>query len=196
MTIGNWIYNCAFWNNCFSWTLTNTPSIGRKQVRAIHVSDAMTLFEIIEQIDAYMKSLPSEIARSISKCMNELQTHVDRTIQKSGYAEVCISDLFAQFYFKMWPAGCCWESCSFIFLAQINATSYLSSFHCQMIFSFTYEIKINVETFIWTQIRSERRGERLNSLCCHCSLHRCPDWLRLLISQFNDALLLSSFDIA
>jgi hypothetical protein len=32
--------------------------------------------------------------------MNELQVHIDRIVQKSGYAEVCISDLFAQFYFN------------------------------------------------------------------------------------------------
>jgi hypothetical protein len=32
--------------------------------------------------------------------MNELQQHIDRIVQKSGYAEVCISDLFAQFYFN------------------------------------------------------------------------------------------------
>jgi hypothetical protein len=32
--------------------------------------------------------------------MTELQGHVDRMVQKSGYAEVCISSLFAQFYFN------------------------------------------------------------------------------------------------
>jgi hypothetical protein len=55
----------------------------------------------LEQIDAYLKSLPVDIVRSMLKTMNELQMHIDRIIQKSGYAEVCISDLFAQFYFKM-----------------------------------------------------------------------------------------------
>ena len=38
--------------------------------------------------------------RLISKTMNDLQGHIDRIVQKSGYAEVCVSDLFAQFYFN------------------------------------------------------------------------------------------------
>ena len=37
--------------------------------------------------------------RSIFKIMNELQFHIDSILQKSDYAEVRISDLFAQFYF-------------------------------------------------------------------------------------------------
>lgn len=55
---------------------------------------------ILEQIDAYLKSLPADTTRAISKAMNELQLHIDRIVQKSGYAEVCISTLFAQFYFN------------------------------------------------------------------------------------------------
>ncbi|CAF3590618.1 unnamed protein product [Adineta steineri] len=53
-----------------------------------------------EQIDTYFKSLSTDTTRSIYKSMNELQVHIDRIVQKSGYAEVCISDLFAQFYFN------------------------------------------------------------------------------------------------
>ena len=52
-------------------------------------------------MEVYWKGLPSDTTRSMSKIMNELQTHIDRTVQKSGYAEVCISSLFAQFYFNM-----------------------------------------------------------------------------------------------
>ncbi|CAF0895230.1 unnamed protein product [Rotaria sordida] len=54
----------------------------------------------LEQIDTYLKSLSVEMTRSIHKTMNELQVHIDRIVQKSGYAEVCISNLFAQFYFN------------------------------------------------------------------------------------------------
>ncbi|CAF0773863.1 unnamed protein product [Adineta ricciae] len=53
-----------------------------------------------EQIDTYLKSLPADTMRLISKTMNDLQGHIDRIVQKSGYAEVCVSDLFAQFYFN------------------------------------------------------------------------------------------------
>ncbi|CAF3355969.1 unnamed protein product [Rotaria sp. Silwood1] len=52
------------------------------------------------QIDMYFKSLSADIHGSICKTMNELQAHIDRIVQKSGYAEVCISTLFAQFYFN------------------------------------------------------------------------------------------------
>lgn len=55
----------------------------------------------LEQVDTYWKNLPADLTRSMLKTMQELQQHVDRVIQKSAYAEVCISDLFAQFYFKM-----------------------------------------------------------------------------------------------
>ncbi|CAM4970193.1 unnamed protein product [Rotaria socialis] len=54
----------------------------------------------IEQVDAYFKTLSVDVTRSIHKNMTELQLHIDRIIQKSGYAEVCISNLFAQFYFN------------------------------------------------------------------------------------------------
>lgn len=52
-------------------------------------------------MDVYVKSLSTDTNRSITKTMNELQTHIDRMVQKSGYAEVCISSLFAQFYFNV-----------------------------------------------------------------------------------------------
>jgi len=55
----------------------------------------------LEQIDVYWKSLSVDITRSISKTMNDLQIHIDRIVQKSGYAEVCISALFAQFQFNI-----------------------------------------------------------------------------------------------
>ncbi len=55
----------------------------------------------LEQMDVYWKNLSSDTTRSISKTMNELQTHIDRIVQKSAYAEVCISSLFAQFYFNI-----------------------------------------------------------------------------------------------
>jgi len=55
----------------------------------------------LEQIDTYLKSLSSDATRSVSKTMNELQIHIDHIVQKSGYAEVCISSLFAQFYFNI-----------------------------------------------------------------------------------------------
>jgi hypothetical protein len=52
-------------------------------------------------MDVYWKNLSNDTTRSMSKAMNELQTHIDRIVQKSGYAEVCISSLFAQFYFNV-----------------------------------------------------------------------------------------------
>ncbi len=52
-----------------------------------------------EQIDAYLKTLSAEVHRSIMKSLHELQTHIDRIVQKSGYAEVCISTLFSHFCF-------------------------------------------------------------------------------------------------
>ena len=55
---------------------------------------------LLEQMDGYLKNLSSETTRSMSKTMHELQTHIDRIVHKSGYAEVCISSLFAQFYFN------------------------------------------------------------------------------------------------
>ncbi|CAF3404168.1 unnamed protein product, partial [Rotaria sp. Silwood2] len=54
----------------------------------------------LEQIDTYLKSLSVDLTRPLYKTMNELQVHIDRIVQKSGYAEVCISSLFAQFYFN------------------------------------------------------------------------------------------------
>lgn len=52
-------------------------------------------------MDVYIKTLSNDTTRAISKTLNELQAHVDRTVQKSGYAEVCVSSLFAQFYFNV-----------------------------------------------------------------------------------------------
>ena len=52
-------------------------------------------------MDVYIKTLSNDTTRAMSKTMNELQTHIDRMVQKSGYAEVCISSLFAQFYFNV-----------------------------------------------------------------------------------------------
>jgi len=58
------------------------------------------IVRFLEQIETYCKSLSPDVIRSMTKTMNELQTHVDRIVQKSAYAEVCVSSLFAQFYFN------------------------------------------------------------------------------------------------
>jgi len=65
------------------------------------IFNSKNLIFFLEQIDVYLKNLSNDINRLISKTMNELQIHIDRIIQKSGYAEVCISELFAQFYFNI-----------------------------------------------------------------------------------------------
>jgi hypothetical protein len=83
----------------YKQSLNRTKS-GKNKFNILKIVISLKIF-FLEQIDVYFKSLSVDITRSMYKTMNELQTHVDRNVQKSGYAEVCVSSLFAQFYFNV-----------------------------------------------------------------------------------------------
>ncbi|CAF4381056.1 unnamed protein product, partial [Rotaria magnacalcarata] len=55
----------------------------------------------IEQVDAYFKTLSVDVTRSIHKNMTELQLHIDRIIQKSGYAEGDMPPEHSEFFTRL-----------------------------------------------------------------------------------------------